>query len=194
MVLHVRGRRVRGVAEQESGLPVIGKEWSDAIAPQIRAQRDRIGTQHIEGRACVGLGCTPDVTPLGVQKHRKAIRNCSDHFLQRDPSLCPGLLEEGDIWLVTAYQVRRLPNDVTAKSDQSLAHGRHVTILCGQAIQIGIEPHAEQRVVSLNRIRQFFNEASVHSSPSSSVRIHAFPITAASSAIRTYIPFFTCRK
>src|SRR2546423_505497 len=81
------------------------KERRDCIDAQVRAGSAGGGAEALEQRFGIGEAGVADVAALSVGDHRDMGRNRSDQRLQGMPALGAPTLEEGEVWLVGAYQI-----------------------------------------------------------------------------------------
>ena len=170
-ILHALRLRVRGAREHEQIERRVFEERRERADAEVRAHRQRVGTE-LRRRDAVGRVRRADVASFRVEQARNVRRERLQEHLEGVHPRRAVRLEEGRVGLERRRVRVRGLHHPHARGEQLLGaeHAR-------------IEAHADVTTDRRGTRRDPRKEA------------HAgLPSTAASSAIRTYIPFSTCRK
>jgi hypothetical protein len=73
-ILEVSAARVGGFAQHEAAALGVAEKRFERVAAEVRAQRDRVGGEPLEGQPRVCLGGRADIAAFGVQDQRHRAR------------------------------------------------------------------------------------------------------------------------
>jgi len=142
--LQVGAARVRRTTQHDGAAAGAGEERLECVSSQIRIHGDGIGAVPIEGLGRVALGRGSDVATLGVQNQDDVGMLAAD-VLAEDLQLPFGSEsgEVGDLGLERAHRVRGGVDDAPAELEDAV--GGAVDNV-RELLDVGVEPHAQQRV------------------------------------------------